>query len=116
MKKFIWMLLIGSVLLLSACRALSNTCVNNEREQHIDRRVDSVIVRDSIVLKQVNDTVLVEKWHTLWKEKQVVKVDTVYVETHTQTAPVATQNQWRVWVIVLIVGVVMGLLVAVRLL
>ena len=90
--------------------------MSNEREQHIDWRVDSVSVRDSIVVRQVNDTVRVEKWHTLRKEKQVVKHDTVYVETNTQTVPAATQNRWRVWVIVLIVGVVMGLVVAVRLL
>lgn len=54
-------------------------------------RKDSINVRDSIVIREKGDTVIVERWHTEYrekdsqraeKEKEIIK-DTVY-QTHTE--------------------------------
>ena len=74
----------------------------------MDWRVDSVSVRDSIVVRQVNDTVLVEKWHSTWREKELLKVDTVRVEKE-QTTPVQTprrNGKGSLWLLLVLLGVV----------
>ena len=70
---------------------------------------DSVWLHDSIHVKERGDTVLVEKWHTKYVEKQVH--DTTYVATHDtipQPYPIETAklvekelNWWqrlRLWI------------------
>lgn len=46
------------------------------------RQIDSVYVFDSIVIREKPDTVIRERWHTLWRERVVH--DTVY-DRHTDT-------------------------------
>ena len=70
---------------------------------------DSIWLHDSIHVKEKGDTVLVEKWHTKYVEKQVH--DTTYVATHDtipQPYPIETVklvekdlNWWqrlRIWI------------------
>ena len=39
---------------------------------------DSMIVRDSIVVRLKSDTVLIDRWHNLWRDRIVATTDTVY--------------------------------------
>ena len=41
---------------------------------------DSVWLHDSILVKDRGDTVLIEKWHTEWRDR--LRVDTLYKATH----------------------------------
>jgi hypothetical protein len=41
---------------------------------------DSVWLHDSILIKEKGDTVLIEKWHTQWRDR--LRVDTIYQATH----------------------------------
>ena len=41
---------------------------------------DSVWLHDSIHVKEKGDTVLIEKWHTQWRDR--LRVDTLYKATH----------------------------------
>lgn len=40
-------------------------------------RTDSVYVRDSIFIRERGDTVYVDRWHTAWRDREVVRTDTV---------------------------------------
>lgn len=41
---------------------------------------DSVWLHDSVLVKDRGDTVLIEKWHTEWRDR--LRVDTLYKATH----------------------------------
>ena len=41
---------------------------------------DSVWLHDSIHVKEKGDTVLIEKWHTQWRDR--LRIDTIYQATH----------------------------------
>lgn len=43
---------------------------------------DSIYLRDSVIVREKGDTLIVERWHTAWRERLVH--DTVY-RTHTDT-------------------------------
>ena len=44
-----------------------------------DRYVrDSIHVRDSIFVRLKNDTVFIDRWHNLWRDRTVATTDTVY--------------------------------------
>ena len=42
---------------------------------------DSVFVHDSVYVRIRADTVYMERWHTRWRDKTVLRTDTVQVET-----------------------------------
>jgi CDP-glycerol glycerophosphotransferase (TagB/SpsB family) len=41
---------------------------------------DSVFVHDSIFVRIRADTVYLERWHTRWREKEIIRTDTIQVE------------------------------------
>lgn len=46
--------------------------------QYRDRwHTDSVYVRDSVYIREKGDTVWMERWHTAWRDREVVRTDTV---------------------------------------
>ena len=69
------------VLALTSCRSAA-PLVSVPRNDSIvirDRFVrDSMIVRDSIVVRLKSDTVLIDRWHNLWRDRIVATTDTVY--------------------------------------
>ena len=75
--------------LLNAChtvQTLSDTTANHltAHFQH-----DSIYLHDSIFVRIRADTVYLEKWHTKWREKEVIHTDTIQVETtRTETVQV----------------------------
>ena len=77
------MLLIAAAMMLTSCTATKVVEVEKVRTDttYITKwQRDSVWLHDSIHVKEQGDTVLVEKWHTKYVEKQVH--DTTYVATH----------------------------------
>ena len=92
MKK-IFPVLFALLLLLPACKTGQHTITEYVYVEKVDTvqmmklRVDSVVVRDSVVTLIKGDTVITDRWHTLYKEK--VRVDTV------STVKYLTQYQTR---------------------
>ena len=69
------------VLALTSCRSAAPlvSVPRNDSMVIRDRFVrDSVIVRDSIVVRLKSDTVLIDRWHNLWRDRIVATTDTVY--------------------------------------
>ena len=69
------------VLALTSCRSAA-PLVSVPRNDSIvirDRFVrDSIMVRDSIVVRLKSDTVVIDRWHNLWRDRIVATTDTVY--------------------------------------
>lgn len=79
----IWLAFLIAISLLASCRQIEYVTVEKVRidTTYITKwQKDSVWLHDSIHVKERGDTVLVEKWHTKYVEKQVH--DTTYVATH----------------------------------
>lgn len=79
----VWMVVLFVLALLSSCKQVEYVTVEKVRTDttYITKwQKDSVWLHDSIHVKEKGDTVLVEKWHTKYVEKQVH--DTTYVATH----------------------------------
>ena len=69
------------VLALTSCRSAAPlvSVPRNESVVIRDRFVrDSMIVRDSIVVRLKSDTVVIDRWHNLWRDRIVATTDTVY--------------------------------------
>ena len=69
------------VLALTSCRSAA-PLVSIPRNDSVvirDRFVrDSIMVRDSIVVRLKSDTVVIDRWHNLWRDRIVATTDTVY--------------------------------------
>ena len=69
------------VLALTSCRSAAPlvSVPRNDSMVIRDRFVrDSMIVRDSIVVRLKSDTVVIDRWHNLWRDRIVATTDTVY--------------------------------------
>ena len=80
----LWMLIIllaGFVLIgLGACRSVSYIPVESVRHDSVVTILhhrDSIYQHDSVYIKEKADTLLIERWHTRWRE--VVSHDTLYM-------------------------------------
>ena len=79
----IWLAVLMLLAWLTSCTTTKYVEVEKVRTDttYITKwQKDSVLLHDSIHVKERGDTVLVEKWHTKYVEKQVH--DTTYVATH----------------------------------
>ena len=72
---------------MAGCRAVRSECDSSmvSRNNHVERVVvDSVVVRDSVFIKEKADTVFYTKYRTLYKERlrvdTIVRCDTVFCE------------------------------------
>ena len=68
-------------LALTSCRSAAPlvSVPRNDSMVIRDRFVrDSMIVRDSIVVRLKSDTVLIDRWHNLWRDRIVATTDTLY--------------------------------------
>ena len=75
------LLLSVSLLLLAGCKTVA-PLISVPRNDSIvirDRLVrDSIYVHDSVIVRLKADTVYIEHWKELWKERARVTTDTVY--------------------------------------
>ena len=79
----IWLAFLIAISLLASCRQVEYATVEKVRidTTYITKwQRDSIWLHDSIHIKERGDTVMIERWHTKYVEKQVH--DTTYVATH----------------------------------
>ena len=77
------MVILFVLALLASCRQVEYVTVEKVRTDttYITKwQKDSVWLHDSIHVKEKGDTVLVEKWHTQWRDR--LRFDTIYQATH----------------------------------
>ena len=86
MRRFISISLTLTVILLSAvlltaCKSVQTTA--NSTTDHITAQLqrDSIYLHDSIFVRIRADTVYLEKWHTKWREKEIIRTDTIQIES-----------------------------------
>lgn len=84
MGVLLWMLIIllaGFVLIgLGACRSVRYIPVESVRHDSVVTILhhrDSIYQHDSVYIKERADTVLIERWHTRWRDR--VSHDTLYI-------------------------------------
>ena len=90
-----WHIPLGMLVAVAVLALLMCSCKSVEYvpviEHHTDttyitkHQLDSVWLHDSIAVKEKGDTIMIEKWHTKYREKQVH--DTTYV-AKTDSVPV----------------------------
>ena len=95
----LWMLIIllaGFVLVgLGACRSVRYIPVESVRHDSVVTILhhrDSIYQHDSVYIKEKADTVLIERWHTRWRDR--VSHDTLYIsKTDTIRIPVPVERK-----------------------
>lgn len=79
-------LVLGS---LVGCKTITKTeiieKVRTDTTYIVKHQKDSVWLHDSIHVKEKGDTILIEKWHTQWRER--IKTDTL-IQHKTDSIPV----------------------------
>lgn len=80
-------LIIGLMWLFvgAGCRTVRYVPVETVRTEveyrdRVETRRDSVFLRDSVFVRQLDDTVYVERWHTEYHDRQTTDTVTVYAE------------------------------------
>lgn len=79
----VWMVILFVLALLASCRQVEYVTVEKVRidTTYITKWLkDSVWLHDSIHVKEKGDTVMIERWHTQWRDR--LRVDTIYQATH----------------------------------
>lgn len=80
----LWMiavLMVGFILIgLGACRSVQYVPVESVRHDSVVtilHQRDSIYQHDSVYIKEKADTLLIERWHTRWRDR--VSHDTMYI-------------------------------------
>lgn len=121
----ILLVLIVLILFLSGCHRSVYIPVETVRTETSvrDRFLrDSIYVHDSTYVKQRGDTVLIERWHTRWRDR--LFTDTCYIQkTDSVAVPYPVEKKLSGWegfkmkyggsAVVILVSVVLGLIVRV---
>ncbi|MCE8465895.1 hypothetical protein [Bacteroides nordii] len=85
--------------LITSCRSVQYVPVESVRTEieYRDRlQRDSIHVHDSIHIRDKGDTVFVNRWHTVYKDKQLR--DTIYIEnTDSVQVPYSVEKQLSRW-------------------
>ena len=79
----IWLAFLIAISLLASCRQVEYATVEKVRidTTYITKwQRDSIWLHDSIHVKEKGDTVMIERWHTQWRDR--LRVDTIYQATH----------------------------------
>ena len=79
----VWLAVLLLIALLANCTSTKYVEVEKVRVDttYIAKwQKDSVWLHDSTFIKEKGDTVLIEKWHTKWRDR--LRVDTIYQATH----------------------------------
>ena len=115
-----FVLLLVAALILGACRSVQYVPVESVRHDSVVTILyqrDSIYQHDSVYIKEKADTVLIERWHTRWRNR--VSHDTLYMsKTDTIRVPVPVERKLskseRTYITIgkWSVGVVAGLILA----
>ena len=82
LRIYIWIAVgIALLLLFGSCRSIRSVPVETIRTDSLYLTVyerDSIHIKDSVYIREKNDSVLVDKWHIVYRDRTIN--DTVYVE------------------------------------
>lgn len=88
-------LLLVAVLVFGACRSVRYVPIESVRHDSVVTILhhrDSVYQHDSVYIKEKADTLLIERWHTRWRDR--VSHDTLYMsKTDTIRIPVPVERK-----------------------
>lgn len=79
----VWLAVLLLIALLTNCTSTKYVEVEKVRVDttYITKwQKDSVWLHDSTFIKEKGDTVMIERWHTKWRDR--LRVDTIYQATH----------------------------------
>ena len=79
----VWLAFLIAISLLASCRQVEYVTVEKVRNDttYITKwQRDSVWLHDSIHIRERGDTVMIERWHTQWRDR--LRVDTISQSTH----------------------------------
>jgi hypothetical protein len=102
-----WRLLIILCLLLTGCKTTQYVPVEVTKVEYINKETkDSIYVRDSIFVKEKNDTVFLEKYRLVYKDKlihdTIIRRDSIpYINTVEVVKEVNRVKEWQVILMVL---------------
>ena len=89
-----FIILLLAVLFLGSCRSVQYIPVESVRHDSIFVSLyqrDSIYQHDSVYIREKADTVLIERWHTRWRDR--VSHDTLYInKTDTIRVPVPVER------------------------
>ena len=96
------LVLLCIICLMSGCRT-QYVPVETVRTEYVNRtdtfiRTDSIVSRDSVFVRQNGDTVWLERWHTMYKDRLVTKTvtDTV-IKIDSIQVPYPVERQATRW-------------------
>lgn len=96
---YIWIAIaIVLLLLFGSCRSIRYVPVETIRTDSLYLTVykrDSIHIKDSVYIREKNDSVLVDKWHIVYRDRTIN--DTVYVEKEKDVGvpyPVEKELTW----------------------
>lgn len=111
MKKMITLLMLVAVV-LTGCKTKERVVEHHKHDTlTVDRwQRDSIFIEtmkhDSVTIKEKGDTVLIEKWHTQWKDRwrdrevhdsiYISKTDTVTVVQSAESQPLTKWQKFRI--------------------
>lgn len=81
------LIIAAAALLLASCKSVEYVpvpVVHNDTTYIVKHVQDSVVVKDSVFVRQQGDTVVIEKYHTRWRDR--LRIDTIY-QAKTDTIP-----------------------------
>lgn len=102
-----WRLIIILCLLLTGCKTTQYVPVEVTKVEYINKETkDSIYVRDSIFVKEKNDTVFLEKYRLVYKDKlihdTIIRVDSIpYINTVEVIKEVNRVKNWQIVLMVL---------------
>jgi len=95
------------IIVLAGCKTTKYVPVNSTWTEYKDRevlKVDTLIQRDSVYIRDKGDTVFIEKYKYIYKNRDVLKTDTVKIETEkevpypvVETKEVNKLTKWQSW-------------------
>lgn len=98
------------LLLFLGCKLQTTTNLDHTSTSTLVERmlVDSVVLRDSIIIRETTDTVFFTKYRTLYKERvridTIVKCDTIYTE-RTISVKEKSDKRFFWWLLVPLIAV-----------
>ena len=96
-------------MLLPACSTARGLTTTDNRQQltnHLQR--DNIYLHDSVFVRIRADTVWLEKWHTRWREKEILHTDTIQVETtRIETTQVRYVPSFYKWCVAILFAIIL---------
>ena len=96
---FVLAVLMMTALIFCSCRSVEYVPVETVRTDTLWQKIverDSIIVNDSVIVREKGDTVMIEKWHTRYRDR--LKTDTLYVsKTDSVQVPYPVEKKLTRW-------------------